>query len=58
VLAYLAIFQVLAPLLGSTRAGFDRPLWLALCVVTYATVVGVPCALLSRLSAAQGLSRR
>jgi hypothetical protein len=58
VLAYLAIFQVLAPLLSGTRAGFDRPLWLAVCVVTYAILVGIPCALFSRLSAAQDISRR
>jgi hypothetical protein len=49
--AYVAIFQVMAPLLSGIRPAFD-PLWIATCVVVYTTLVGIPCALFAREAAA------
>lgn len=49
--AYVAIFQVTAPLLSGIRPAFD-PLWVATCVVVYTTLVGIPCALFAREAAA------
>lgn len=50
-LAYVAIFQVMAPLLSGIRPAFD-PLWVATCVVVFTTLVGIPCALFAREAAA------
>jgi hypothetical protein len=47
VAAYVAIFQLMAPLLSGIRPAFD-PAWIATCVVVYATLVGMPCALFAR----------
>lgn len=46
-LAYVAIFQVMAPLLSGIHPAFD-PAWIATCVVVYTTLVGMPCALFAR----------
>jgi hypothetical protein len=45
--AYVVIFQLLLPLLFGVQQ-VAAPLWTAACVLTYATVVGIPCALLAR----------
>lgn len=48
-LAYGVIFQVVAPLL----TGVHGPLgleWVTTCVLTYSFLVGIPCALFSRLA--------
>lgn len=48
-LAYGAIFQVMAPLLTGVRGPLD-PEWIVTCVLVYAFLVGIPCALFSRLA--------
>jgi hypothetical protein len=49
--AYVAIFQLLAPALTGMRPAV-APLWTATCLLAYATVVGIPCALFSRAARA------
>jgi hypothetical protein len=49
--AYVAIFQLLAPALTGMRPAV-APLWTATCLLAYATVVGIPCALCSRAARA------
>lgn len=46
-LAYIVIFQLLVPLLFGVRQ-VAAPLWTTTCLLTYVTVVGIPCALLAR----------
>ena len=48
---YGAIFQVLVPLLTGARPAAD-PAWTGTCLLAYATVVGIPCALFSRAARA------
>jgi hypothetical protein len=45
--AYASIFQLLVPLLCGVRP-VVAPYWTATCLLAYATVVGMPCALFSR----------
>jgi hypothetical protein len=45
--AYVAIFHLLVPVLTGMRP-VAAPLWTATCLLAYATVVGIPCALCSR----------
>ena len=47
ILAYVAIFQLVAPLCFGARPVHDL-VWTATCVLVYATLVGMPCALFSR----------
>ena len=49
--AYVAIFQVLAPLLTGARPAAG-PAWTGTCLLAYAAVVGIPCALFSRVARA------
>lgn len=49
--AYVAIFQVLAPLCFGARPVPD-PVWTATCLLVYATLVGIPCAFFSRAALA------
>lgn len=48
-LAYLAIFQVLAPFLTGSHGAAD-PAWIATCLVVYTTLVGMPCAFFVRMA--------
>ena len=47
-LAYFAIFQMIVPMLTGASATAHGISWIATCVVTYMTFVGMPCALFSR----------
>lgn len=47
-LAYFAIFQVMVPMLTGAHPKAHDMSWIATCVVTYMTFVGMPCALFSR----------
>ena len=49
--AYVAIFQLLVPALTGIRP-VVAPFWTATCLLAYATVVGIPCALFSRAARA------
>lgn len=50
VAAYFVIFQIMAPLLTSTRPNFHNLPWQLICVATFMTLVGIPCALFSRMA--------
>jgi len=49
--AYVAIFQVLAPLCFGARPVHDAA-WTATCLLVYASLVGIPCAFFSRAALA------
>jgi len=53
--AYGAIFHLLAPLLFGTHP-VTTPSWLLTCLLAYATMIGIPCALFAR--AAQATAHR
>lgn len=55
VAAYAAIFELMVPLLFGVHPAAD-PLWKITCVLAYALLIGVPCALFARV--AQGAARR
>ena len=46
-MAYIAIFQVMAPLLTGSTGPHELP-WIATCAIVYITLVGMPCALFAR----------
>lgn len=54
-LAYLAIFQLVVPLLTGTRT--HDPMWIATCIVVFTTLVGMPCALFARAAASASYAR-
>lgn len=49
VLAYVAIFKVLQPVLTGTLPSLGSLAWIATCLLSYAILVGMPCALVSRM---------
>ena len=51
--AYVAIFQCMLPLVFSIHPNNANLTWLAVCVVVYMVLVGIPCALFSRAAARQ-----
>jgi hypothetical protein len=50
-IAYFGIFAVLAPLLTGKPLGLGDPAWVLTCIVVFMTLVGIPCALFSRMAA-------
>lgn len=50
VVAYGFIFHLMGPLLGGSAADYSHPGWIAACVAVFMTLVGIPCALLSRVA--------
>lgn len=50
VLAYAFIFHVMGPLLSGTAADYSDAGWIAACVVVFMILVGIPCALFSRMA--------
>jgi hypothetical protein len=51
-IAYCAIFKVLAPLLTGKLPALSDPAWELTCILVFMTLVGIPCALFSRAAAA------